>query len=440
MLSRDNYNKQVFRVLILSFCIIFGVFMLSGLFFAKESIEEPFLLIELACGSICIAGLSLSTRIKNINQLLFCIFFSSLIISIATRVFFLGYYHKPFGLAGDSYTYDRMVTPLLDKSFTLLITSNHIDIDDLGYPYILYHIYKLAGDIEFGRILIILFNSSLLICSSYLLYRLAILLGFTIRDSIIGAGLYGFNPFLYITSSVGLKEVIFCFLIISSLYHMFNWKLRKEPLSFLLSLCFILSTLFFRTALCLMLLISLGVCAITTDSNKKGILRFLIICGFCSPIFANVILESFTGISIEMIMAVAQARNSVMGSGIIGPIVQVCAAIFGPFPNFYRLEEYAMLFSGGILLKSMLNIFFLIGIWKIIHNLNYKFYPLVLYSLFGIIFVILSGVALDMRFAITFFPSFILISLYGIKGIHKTRLFYIYLLFLIIITLLYNVR
>ena len=434
----DNYNKRVFQVIILSFCIIFGAFILSGMICAKESIEWPFLLIEIACGGVYIGGLSLSTRIKNIKQLLFCILFSSLLISFATRIFFLDYYNAPFGIAVDSYRYDFMVIPLLEKRFSLL--SPHIETDDLGYPYILYQVYKMSGNVELGIMLMVFINSLFLIGSSYLLYRLAILLGFSTREAMIAGGLYGFNPFLYITSSVGLKEVIFCFLIISSFYYMFKWKLKKKTGSFVLCVCFILSTIFFRSAICLMLLICLGVCAITTDSNKKKVLRFLIICGICSPIFANYILESFTGNSFEKINTIAQTRNSVMGSGITGSLVQMCAALIGPFPNFFRLGQYALLFSGGILLKSILNIFLFIGVWKVIQNLNYKFYPLVLYSLFGIISVILAGVALDMRFVITFFPSIILVSLYAIQRMRKTGIFYAYLSFLVIVTVFYNVR
>ena len=438
MPSYNNYNRRVFKIIILSFCIIFGAFMLSGLFLAKESIEKPFLLIEIACGCLCIGGLFLSTRIKNINQLIFCIFVSSLIISLAVRIFFLDYYHKPFGLAVDSYTYDIMIIPLLEKRFSLLYPLNNID--DLGYPYILYQVYKIAGNLEFGRMLMLLINSSFLIGSSYILYRLAILLGFSIREAIIAAGLYGFNPFLYITSSVGLKEVIFCFFIITSFYYMFKWQLKKNTGSFVLCLCFILTTIFFRSAISLMLLICLGVCAITTDFNKKTILMFLLICGICSPILANYILESLTGNSVDKIMDIARARNNTMGSEITGSLVQVGAALIGPFPNFFRLRQYALLFSGGILLKSILNIFLFIGVWKVIKNLNYRFYPLVLYSLFGIISVIFAGVALDMRFVITFFPLMILVSLYAIKGMQKTYVFYTYLSFLVILTAYYNVR
>ena len=433
-----KYNKSVFRAIILSFCIISGAFMLSSLHFEKECIERPFLLIEIACGCVYIGGISISTRIKNINQLLFCIFFSSLIISFATRIFFLDYYKSPFGLSTDSYTYDTWVIPFLKSGFSYLI--NNLSIDDFGYPYILYHVYKIAGDVEFGRVLMLLLNSLLLVLSSGILYRLSILLDFPIREAIIAAGLYGFNPFLYITASVGLKEVIFCFLIISSLYYMFRWRENKDIVSFVLCVCFILSTLFFRTAICLMLLICLGLYAITTNSNKKSILWFLMICGICSPIFANYILENFIGISIEQLIAIARFRSLAMGSEIIGPIVQVCAALIGPFPNFFRLGQYAVLFSSGILLKSLFNIFFFIGAWDVISDLNYRFYPLVLFSLFGIVSVILAGVALDMRFVITFFPSFILVSLYGIQRINKFGFFYPYLLFLVIITAAYNVR
>lgn len=221
---------------------------------------------------------------------------------------------------------------------------------------------------------------------------------------------------------------------------MFRWRENKDIVSFVLCVCFILSTLFFRTAICLMLLICLGLYVITTNSNKKSVLWFLMICGICSPIFANYILEYFTGVSIEKLMAIVRFRSSAMGSEIIGQIVHVCAALIGPFPNFFRLGEYALLFSSGILLKSILNIFFFVGVWKVVYNLNYKFYPLVLYSLFGIVSVALFGVALDMRFVITFLPSTILVSLYAIRWIKRVRFIYYYLIFLVIITAAYNVR
>ena len=221
---------------------------------------------------------------------------------------------------------------------------------------------------------------------------------------------------------------------------MFRWRQNKDIVSFVLSVCFIISTLFFRTVICFMLLICLRVYAISNNSNKKSILWFLAICGICSPIFANYILESFTGISIEKLIAIAQTRNRIMGSELMGPIVQVLAALIGPFPNFFRLGKYAMLFSSGILLKSILNIFFFVGVLKIVYNINYNFYPLVLYSLFGIVSVVLAGVSLDMRFVITFLPSTILVSLYAIHWIKRVRFIYYYLIFLVIITAAYNVR
>ena len=221
---------------------------------------------------------------------------------------------------------------------------------------------------------------------------------------------------------------------------MFQWRQNKDIVSFVLCVCFIIATFFFRVAICFMLLICLGVYAISSNSNKKSILWFLAICGICSPIFANYILESFTGISIEKLIAIAQTRNRIMGSELMGPIVQVLAALIGPFPNFFRLGKYAMLFSSGILLKSILNIFFFVGVLKIVYNLNYNFYPLVLYSLFGIVSVVLAGVSLDMRFVITFLPSTILVSLYSIHWIKRLGFIYCYLIFLVIIIAAYNVR
>lgn len=437
MAARD-YNKPVFQFIILSFCIVFGAFIVGSMFFAKESIEQPFLLIETACGAICIGGLALSLRIKNINQLLFCVFVASFAVSLATRLFFLDYYQKPFGLAVDSYNYDKMVIPLLQKGFSHL--NKNLETDDLGYTFTLYNVYKLAGWVELGRGLMLLLNSSLLVGSSYLLFRLALIMDFSVREAIIAAGLYGFNPFLYVNSSVGLKEVIFCFLIIASLFFMLKWKLRKGNGNLILCLGFIISTLFFRTVICLMLLICLALCIVINDSNKKKMLRIMVIAGICSPIFANIILEAFADVSLEHVMRIAQARNTSIGSGSKGLLVQVCAAFLGPFPNFFKLGKYALLFSGGILLKSILNLFYFIGVWKVIQNLDYKFFPPALYSVFGIILVMLSGVALDMRFAITFLPAMILIVLHGIRGLRMSRYFYLYLTVLVIITAFYNVR
>lgn len=425
--------------------VSFSLFLLFTAFspyFKREDIDFQFLVIELFCGVVLFCGIYTSIRIKNIIQLLLLIFMFSFLTPLAIRNFFENYYARPYGLAIDSYTYDSIVIPCLNENLSKL--NQYIfgigGFDDLGYPYILYFIYKVSGSVEFGRILVIIVNAIVLTLSSALMYKLTIQLNFSKRIAIVLASLYGFNPFFYVTSAVGLKEVIFCFFILGSLFYMYEWKAKKNILSFLLTIILITFTSLFRSAVCLMLILTFIFLIILNKNNRKKILWIAIIVGGLSPVFADLVLQKVIGVSLEHILAVTTARNGLINSEVSGPIIQIIASLFGPFPNFFRIAEYGILFSSGILLKSLMNVFFLIGGAKVIYQYDYTFYPLLLYALFGLSLLIVGGVALDMRYTITFYVPFLIISFVGMGTSKARHFFYAYLPFIIILIFYYNVR
>lgn len=437
--SRIKYIKL--GILLLGIFFLF-ILLFAFLFGLQDEIQPEMVCIEFLIGILFFTCLYISPNIKNIKQLCFLVFLFCIFSSLILREYFLIYYEQPYGLAIDSYKYDLVVSPHIDSSYKEAINSipEYFGIDDLGYTTILYVIFKIFGPNNFGRFFVILFNSILLSLSSYYIFKLAVTLNFNKQYSLLAAGIFGFFPFFPITAAVGLKEIIFCCIVCGALYYIITWMKHKTVPNLLKACVFIILSLFFRTSIFLMLFLILGACLIIKYKNRKGFIKWAIILAAISPIFANFILVAVTGISFEQVLAVTEGRNQKMGSSVNGPIIQLIAALFGPFPNFIKLAEYGLYYSSGLLFKSIFNFFTLFGFYYVIKKYLFRYYPLDIYFVFGLAFLIIGGVALDMRYACVFFPAQILLGVYGLSNIKNLTLFYWYLPFILLLIFNYNIR
>lgn len=436
---RIKYIK--FGILLLGISFLF-ILLFAYLFGLQEEIQPEMVGFEFLIGILFFTCLYISPNIKNIKQLCFLVFIFCMFCSLILREYFLIYYEQPYGLGTDSYKYDLVVSPNVDKTYEDALNSMpyYFGIDDIGYTTVLYVFFKIFGPNNFGRFFVILFNSILLFLSSYYIFKLAITLNFNKQYSLLAAGIFGFFPFFPITAAVGLKEDIFCCIVCGALYYIIIWMKYKTVPNFLKACIFIILSIFFRTSIFLMLFLILGACFIIKYKNRKGFIKWAIILAAVSPIFANFILVAVTGISFEQVLAVTEGRNQRMGASVSGPIIQLIAALFGPFPNFIKLAEYGLYYSSGLLFKSIFNFFTLFGFYLVIRKYLFRYYPLDIYFVFGLAFLIIGGVALDMRFACVFFPAQILLGVYGLSNIKKLTLFYWYLPFILLLIFNYNIR
>jgi len=401
-------------------------------------------------GYTFVSALYVLPKINNDASKYGGIFLYNLLFSLVLRCLFLDYTNDPYeGTAScDIYTYERLALKGLDKNFFdymgSLLTSQGISIkiDDLGFISVMVLFYKTFADISFVRILFLVINATLITVSSFKILKICNLLSIDKEISNYASILYGIFPFWFVSSSMGLKENLFCFLIVSALYNIYLFKETNRVRDFLTAFIFISFTYFFRSIICLFLFIIFVLYMYCNEKNKKTIILLSSIGAIIGIIFINVIVLKFTGYSMDVVSATTASRmNRSVGSGFFGWLTQLFAAFYGPFPNFTRMGQYGFYYSSGLLFKSIISLFVNVGLFSIVKNLEWRLYPLVFFLLMGYFMIIISGVSLDIRYHITFFAPFVIIFAYVFEQISlRLSLINLHTCMIILLVLLYNLR
>lgn len=413
----------------------------------KEDIPRGMIPLQLIIGFFFFCTVSISLRLKSERQLLSLIGLYSFCLSLLLRCYFIDYYGKPFGEAVDSYKYDEFANSTVIHGSDLFssLRQNELNIDDFGFSSVVYFIYRLFSP-EAGRWILLLFNSILTVWMSHNMYRTCILLHFDFRKAMFATSVLGLFPFLFVTSAVGLKEVVFCFLISGALYYTYKWRHDKKVLSLFTACAFITLTLFFRTAIAAMLAMVLLCSAVSNENNKLRLLVLFLFGAVLTVFVLDWAMQTIFGKSLEFILAVTQGRNLVFEDRALeagadsGYFVQALGGLFGPFPNFTRYVQYGILHSSGLLFKCILGALAFRSVYFVVRRLDYIFYPVLLFLFLGLLMRILCGVALDMRYDITFFESFVIISLYNTEKIQESTFIRLYTLCVLAIIVMYNLR
>jgi hypothetical protein len=81
------------------------------------------------------------------------------------------------------------------------------------------------------------------------------------------------------------------------------------------------------------------------------------------------------------------------------------------------------------------------GIWHIVKSHNYRYYALMAYIGMGLIMLVLSGVSLDMRYQLTFYPIMLVVIAYAFQEWKIKKLtYYFYALLSGGLIIVYNFR
>lgn len=426
-----------------------GILFFVGVFAAalvgyKEVIPDYMLVMHVVIALLYYMGLKYFVSHTNITTVLSITLIYFTFISFMLRYLFWEYTGDPFADTPgcDSYRYESYALRLKDHDFTdyvrgvLQLPASRID--DLGYTSIVYFLAKWLGDIGMVRNIILVVNVFAITVSTYLIYKLCILLNISRNIASFSAAVYGLFPFFCFSSAIGLKENIFCLMITASLYYMYKYKNDKRFSSLLAAVVFIASTYLFRFAVCLMLCMVFITSLYVNEHNRKSVWIVLLVACAIGVSFLDVIMYNFSNLEMARVYEAAHNRNEGFGVGDTAWAIQGVAAVFGPFPNFNR--TVGIYHSSGLLLKCILNLFACTGIVYVIKRFDYRYYPVALYLIMGI-FMLFVTAALDMRFHVTFFPALILLVAYTLDTVKiRNVILWGYCACICVVITLYNLR
>lgn len=426
------------------FLLFMGLCLSAYCYGYREDISCYKLVMQVFIGIFYWGSLLISTRVNNIGTSTFLVFVNMLVFSVILRIIFWDYADDLYdGITGDNRSYEMLAIKSVGityKEFCMKVISRY-NFDDLGFYSILYFLYDFFRDIDFVRNLMLIINALALAMSTYGMYKLSLLIGFDFETSNNIAVFYGLFPFWILFSVIGFKENIFCSLIVAALFSIYRYKENKTLVNLCLVILFIASTYLFRFAIALMLILLFVFTTMVNENNRKRILVLSFLGSIVFFICANVILVTFAGVSLDDVEATSSNRMSgSTGTGIFGWILQVLSALIGPFPNFLKTAGFGIYYSSGLLLKSLTSIFVLVGCVRIIKNLELYLYPILLYLIMGVAMLVISSVAFDMRYHITFFPAYVILLFYGFDKIKYYTSYILFTLVAVTIIVAYNLR
>lgn len=441
-------NDSNFRKL--SYIYYWWFFLFVGLFGAaycygyREEIPCYKIVMQLFVGIFYFLSLLVSAKIRDIRTSTLLVFVNMLIFSFVLRMLFWDYVDDPYdGVASDNRSYEMLAIKSIGmsyKDFALKVLSR-FNYDDLGFFSILYFLHDFLRDVDFVRNLMLVINALFLTISTNIMYKLCLLIGFDSFTANDVAAFYGLFPFWILFSVIGLKEIIFCSLIVAALYYIYKYKENKTLENLCSIILFIALTYLFRFAVALMLILLFLFILIINEHNRKKILLITFLGSIAFFICANTILVAFAGFSLDDVAVTSSNRmKGSMGTGAVGWILQILAALIGPFPNFLKTVGWGIYYSSGLLLKSLTSIFVLTGSFLVVKKLEWNLYPILLYLIMGFIMVVISSVSFDMRYHITFFPAYVILLFYGIDKIESFVRYIIFTLLVLSIIVVYNLR
>lgn len=338
------------------------------------------------------------------------IFLYQILSLIILYSYYLYYVGNSLGInPNDALFYQDLNEKIRGLSFTNAISTIWNEpriaysIGDIGFPVIRYCISKCffyLGPDEINFVLLF-FNAIINTLASYYLFKLA---RFFLNDynSKICMILWGLSSALVWISASGLKDSIFSFFTLLSIYYMQCIIEGKKTLkNFLCFYFFLICTIFFRIFIFLFVFFTYFVRRHLEKAFFKfyvlGMIIFIVLSYVGTDIFTNIMpqlgaLKMARNINLEKSFGVANLFTNTMN---------FCLAWVTTIPALYPQAEfrnqYVLTYSIILLYFSF---FFIFTFVKILILKEKKLYPIVLILFFNIVLTIVSVVSIQYRFAL----------------------------------------
>ena len=185
--------------------------------------------------------LSISQKITK-GSLLFIIFSAHFIMSVVIRLFYIEHWNDPLGpipMDALDYHMDALKASRYSLSDFMNLCIEDLDLDDSGFAYILYFIYRMFGN-NFGihMAVTMLCNYTYKIASYYI----------NSEYSKLVIAILGTLSYSVVTSANGLKENFFTLFVVGATYYSIRYYTTKYIGNLLMLILFSALTVLFRLA------------------------------------------------------------------------------------------------------------------------------------------------------------------------------------------------
>lgn len=320
----------------------------------------------------------------------------------------------------------------------------NLSIADFGFPFVLWIVYSFSID---GFLVMKVVNILAHIISCFYLYKITSLLFDSSDIKKIIVLLFGLSPLFSYYGASGLKEPVFTLFIIIGTYYLYLGYLVNSK-NLLYGFFFVILSGFFRIYTPFLIIIAVSFLLFFKINGKYSfiikvffVLFLVILLTLTVNLFSSELLSKLGYNSSEILMYRLGHTPSMFER-----LFLYIGGILGPFPSFQydELHTVNLLETLGNFIKIFFSGFFVIGLYKILLNKKYFFYPLLIIILVNTLITSLLGLSLDPRFSYIFNFTFYLIVGLGIESYassNKLRVYNtIHFVSMFLVIIIYNLR
>ena len=333
------------------------------------------------------------------------------------------------------------------SSFIQYMVLNDMNVDDFGFPIIVYISNRIFGCFSIHALLIL--NSISILIGSIYLYKLS--LRFVDRySSKVMTLFWGMMPFSVYTSAAGLKENFFALFIILSFYWLYQFYDYRNLRNFLLFFIFNMIFFLFRLAVGYMLFLSFLFYVILKWEivrKKLYIILFItIILGlFVFKDLASIIMEQ-RGYEYDNLFSHSTEKLSDAG-GSIAVITNLISGFIGPIPSFVSNDYFKIIYitrySFSTFVKMFISFFYLYSIFLFLKLKVIYLTPMIVFTLLNILMIEITFFTLHDRYHWPHLPLLFVLSMYGFEYYRKFKvgkLYACYSYIVVLLIVLFNFR
>lgn len=364
------------------------------------------------------------------------VFLDSILYATLTSTIFWGldFVDRP----NDSFFYASKGLQVANSQFDFFtaLTTSVDDQSDWGGLIFTAFGYILGGE-EYGPFILVLLK--------ILLYSWACILLYKLFDTIyenkewlkIILGLVAFNSYVPYFATAGLKELVFVFVVVLAVYYLYKVLQVPTLINFLLFAVFTITTFFFRAMFPIFFVFAFLTCKYFAFLLKPKIIMIAIAFGFVLVLFFSVLLQEY----LPMAAGGIKDRLSMEKANQMFKYLNVINAFVSPYPAVNSTNQVVNLttFQYGVM-NSSFAIWGILGLYHCIKEKLSDLFPAMIILLMNSFMLIIYGFAMNARYTyVTIFCLYAFVPL-GLAYYFKWKYMIPYLLFILSLSFVYNMR
>mgnify|MGYP000845942678 FL=1 len=315
----------------------------------------------------------------------------------------------------DAILYKKIIARAFIKPYDqIFANTTHFlaELSDQGFPFVLGSIYRLTnGDIGLTKSILVIINLLSQAGALFFTYQIGKRTNLSHSQIMWGIALWGLNSASIYFNVVMLKEPIFLFLCMGTIYFIYRARESKTVMLWhVLTIFFILLTWFFRYYMSLFFIIVY----IAYCHFPHLYVRFFSV--FCiAAIVICLVTPGILGMYMDEIAFINKSNDLYFeNKSWLFKVTSAPITLWGPIPRFnsieYLSEQFLLTFSVPKFFMSSLAVY---GAFKAIQNKKSELYPLISITLFTALLLVVSHHMLDYRYAYIVMPCTYILIVFG---------------------------